>query len=207
VRRYGALVRGSPEEEELSANLQALYEGLWSPIGQVLPSQIKRIIISPDGQVNFISFATLLSKDSRFLSQTYDVQYVASVRDLLREHQLTTAKEVILFANPDFGLASTPMQNKGDNQSSDLDSKSIRGNEKRDVEDWRFESLTGTQREGDELIKEFADWVGDLPITPRNRRQRNRSSRSIHHTFCIWPPMGFSLRRIRVRPEPNPKRC
>src|SRR3984893_15434265 len=61
VQRYGTLVRGrSPEEGELSANLQALYEALWAPIGQALPSQTKRIIISPDGQLNFISFATLL---------------------------------------------------------------------------------------------------------------------------------------------------
>ena len=65
VRRYGALVRGSPQEEELSANLQALYEALWAPIDQALPSQTKRIIITPDGQLNFISFATLLNKDNQ----------------------------------------------------------------------------------------------------------------------------------------------
>jgi hypothetical protein len=35
-------------------------------------------------KLNFISFATLLSKDKRFLAQKYDVQYVASGRDLLR---------------------------------------------------------------------------------------------------------------------------
>ena len=119
VRRYGTLVRGSPQEEELSANLQALYEALWAPIGQALPSQTKRIIISPDGELNFISFATLLTKDKQFLAQTYDVQYVASGRDLLRELKPSTAKEVVLFANPDFDLASTPMLAKADNGSSD----------------------------------------------------------------------------------------
>jgi CHAT domain-containing protein len=147
VRRYGTLVRGSPEEDELSANLQALYEALWAPIGQALPSQTKRIIISPDGELNFISFATLLTKDKQFLAQTYNVQYVASGRDLLREPKPSTAKEVVLFANPDFGLASTPMLAKANNHSSDPGSKSIRGSEKRDVEDWSFESLTGTQKE------------------------------------------------------------
>ena len=35
---------------QLSANLQALFEAVWAPIGQALPSQTKRIIISPDGQ-------------------------------------------------------------------------------------------------------------------------------------------------------------
>ena len=118
VRRYGTLVRGSPQEDELSANLQALYEALWAPIGQALPSQTKRIIISPDGELNFISFATLLTKDKQFLAQTYDVQYVASGRDLLRELKPSTAKEVVLFANPDFDLASTTMLAKADNRSS-----------------------------------------------------------------------------------------
>ena len=154
VRRYGTLVRGSPEEEELSANLQALYEALWAPIGQALPSQIKRIIISPDGELNFISFATLLTKDKQFLAQTYDVQYVASGRDLLREPKPSTTKEVVLFASPDFDLASTALLAKADNGSG-----SIRGSEKRDVEDWSFESLTGTQKESDELIKKFIGWA------------------------------------------------
>jgi CHAT domain-containing protein len=157
VRRYGALVRGSPEEAELSANLQALYDSLWAPIGQALPRQTKRVIISPDGQLNFVSFATLLTKDKQFLAQTYDVQYVANGRDLLRELKPSTAKDVVLFANPDFGLVSTPMLAKADKRSSDPDS-SIRGSEKREIEDWRFESLTGTQKERDELIKKFAGW-------------------------------------------------
>jgi CHAT domain-containing protein len=158
VRRYGTLVRGSPQEEELSANLQALYEALWAPIGQALPSQTKRIIISPDGQLNFISFATLLSKDKQFLAERYDVQYVASGRDLLRDLKPSTAREVDLFANPDFDLTSAPMLGKADNSSSDPGSKSIRGSEKRDVEDWSFESLTGAQKESDELIKKFTGW-------------------------------------------------
>jgi tetratricopeptide (TPR) repeat protein len=155
VRRYGILVRGSPQEDELSANLQALCEALWAPIGQALPSQTKRIIISPDGELNFISFATLLTKDKQFLAQTYDVQYVASGRDLLREPKPATAKQVVLFANPDFDLASTAMLAKSDNGPG---SKSIRVSEKREIEDWSFESLTGTQKERDELVKKFTGW-------------------------------------------------
>src|SRR5208282_2855945 len=156
VRRYGALVRGSPREEELSANLQALFEALWAPIGQALPSQTKRIIISPDGELNFISFATLLTKDKQFLAQTYDVQYVASGRDLLRESKPSPAKQVVLFANPDFNLVSTPMLAKADNRSADAGS--VRGSERGDIDDWSFRSLEGTQKERDELIKKFAGW-------------------------------------------------
>jgi CHAT domain-containing protein len=162
VRRYGALVRGSSEEveEKLSVNLQALYEALWAPIGQALPSQTKRIIISPDGQLNFISFATLLTKDNQFLAQTYYIQYVTSGRDLLREVKASPGREVVLFANPDFGLASTPLLAKADNGPSNPGSESISGSEKRDVEDWSLdsESIKNTKQEADDLMKMFAGW-------------------------------------------------
>ena len=182
VRRYGTLVRGSPQEDELSANLQALYEALWAPIGQALPSQTKRIIISPDGELNFISFATLLTKDKQFLAQTYDVQYVASGRDLLRELKPSTAKEVVLFANPDFDLASTAMLAKADNRSADAGS--IRGSEKRDIEDWSFESLTGTQKERDELIKKFVGW-GWTPTDFTAKEATKEALLKIHSPYIL----------------------
>jgi len=158
VRRYGTLVKGSPQEEELSANLRALYAALWAQIEQALPSGIKRIVISPDGQLNFISFATLLDKDKQFLAEKYSIQYVASGRDLLREPKPSTAKEVVLFANPDFDFGSATMLVKADTASSDPGSRSIRGNEKRDIEDWSFAPLGGTEKEGDELAEKFKGW-------------------------------------------------
>ena len=95
-----------------------------------------------------------VTEDSQFLSQTYDVQYVASGRDLLRQVRTSTAKEVVLFTNPDF--ASIAMLAKADNRSADADS--IRGSERRDIEDWNFGSLEGTQKEGEELTKKFVGW-------------------------------------------------
>jgi CHAT domain-containing protein len=184
VRRYGALVRDSTEEEELSANLQALYEALWAPIEQALPSQTKKIIISPDGQLNFISSATLLSNDKHFLAEKYQVQYVASGRDLLRKLKPSPTKKVVLFANPDFGLASTPMLAKADNGSSDPGSKSLRGSEKRDVEDWSFESLEGTQKERNELIKKFAGWSW-TPTDFTNKEATKEELLNIHSPYIL----------------------
>ena len=136
--------------------MTTLYRELWAPIEQALPSQIKRLIISPDGQLNFISFATLLNKDKQFLAQRYGVQYVASGRDLLRELKPSFAKKAVVFANPDFNLGSAATLAKADNRSANAGS--IRGAEKRDVEDWSFGSLDGTQEERDELIKKFLAW-------------------------------------------------
>ena len=204
VRRYGVLVRGSPEEEELSANLQALYEALWAPIGQALPSQTKRIIISPDGQLNFISFATLLTKDKQFLAEKYDVQYVASGRDLLRELKPSPAREVVLFANPDFGLNSTTMLAKTDKSSSDQGSRSIRGSEKRDIEDWNFKSLTGTQKERDELIKKFLAW-GWSPTDFTAKEATKEALLKIRSPYILHlATHGFFAKEDPTESEPDP---
>ena len=202
VRRYGTLVRGSPQEDELSANLQALYEALWAPIGQALPSQTKKIIISPDGQLNFISFATLLTRDQQFLAQIYDVQYVASGRDLLRELKPSTVKEVMLFANPDFGLASTAMLAKAEHRSSDGGSKSIRGSEKREIEDWSFGSLEGTQKERDELIKKFVGW-GWTPTDFIAKEATKEALLKIHSPYILHlATHGFFAKEDPTQPEP-----
>ncbi len=182
VRRYGTLVRGSPEEDELSATLQALYEALWLPIGQVLPSQTKRVIISPDGELNFISFATLLTEDNQFLAEKYDLQYVASGRDLLRQVKPSTAREVVLFANPDFRLTSTAMLAEADNRSADVGS--VRGNERGDIDDWSFGSLEGTQKERDELIKKFTGW-GWTPSDFTAKEATKEALLKIHSPFIL----------------------
>jgi len=160
VRRYRTLVKDS-SQDELSENLQALYEALWAPIGQALPAQTNRIVISPDGQLNFISFATLLNNEKQFLAERYDIQYVASGRDLIREPGRSLAKKVVLFANPNFSLAPSQMLAKPDDNFSDPPA-STRGGAKRDledeVEDWSFPSLDGTRKEGDELMKKFESW-------------------------------------------------
>ena len=203
-RRYGTLVRGLPPEDELSANLETLYEALWAPIDQALPSQTKRIIISPDGELNFISFATLLTKDQQFLAQTYDFQYVATGRDLLRELRPSTARDVVLFANPEFDLTSTTILTTADNGSSNADS--IRGSEKREIEDRSFASLKGTQKESDELIKKFAGW-GWAPRDFTAKKATKEALLKIHSPYILHlATHGFFAKEdptaTEIEPEP-----
>jgi tetratricopeptide (TPR) repeat protein len=182
---YAALVRDdSTQENDLSANLQALYEALWAPIGQALPSQIKSIIISPQGELNGISFATLLNKDNEFLAQRYGLRYVASGRDLLSETKPSIAKEVVLFANPDFSLISTAESDKAGNEASDPASQSIDRSEKAEIEDWSFTSLEGTEKETDELSTKFAGW-GWTPSVYTKKEATKEALYKIHSPYIL----------------------
>lgn len=82
---------------------RALYDTLWQPLLSEFPTDTKTVIISPDGQLNFLSFATLLSPDDRLLAQDYTVTYVTSGRDLLKQFKKQASlKNAVIVGNPNF---------------------------------------------------------------------------------------------------------
>jgi tetratricopeptide (TPR) repeat protein len=87
---------------DLSEALEVLSEKLWEPIAKALPSNTHYLIIAPDGNLNFLSFAALLDSDKKFLVEKYDISYMASARDLVRETKPETVRTLRLFANPTF---------------------------------------------------------------------------------------------------------
>src|SRR5207249_5804579 len=103
VKLYQKSVRGKTDDGMLGTVLKALGERVWAPIEKSLPAETKTVIVSPDGELSFVSFATLLTPDDRFLGEKYAIQYVASGRDLLRESTPSGSPTTVVFANPDFG--------------------------------------------------------------------------------------------------------
>jgi CHAT domain-containing protein len=158
VRRYQKLVRRHSEDEELSANLSALYTAVWEPIQHALPEETKRLIISPDGQLNFLGFSTLLTPDKRFMAEKFIVQYAASGRDLMRDSKPAQNNGVIVFGNPDFQLNASKMLARAGNQTSQNGPGMLRGAETRDMEDLSFPALDGTQAECEHLAAKFKGW-------------------------------------------------
>jgi len=74
----------SPPPLRLEAALRGLHDHFWAPIGSALPPETETLGISPDGLLNFVSFAVLLDDERRFLASRYrQMVYLASARDLL----------------------------------------------------------------------------------------------------------------------------
>jgi tetratricopeptide (TPR) repeat protein len=153
LKRYQRLVREAGDGE-MAAILREVYKEVWEPVEQSFPPNANRVIVSPDGQLNFLSFATLLDPDKGFVAEKYSIQYVTSGRDLVRAPQPTQGKQVIIMSNPKFDrdieLASrvVPAESSG----------VLRGAEKREVEDLIFGELAGTQKEGAQLLRKFERW-------------------------------------------------
>jgi tetratricopeptide (TPR) repeat protein len=82
--------------------MKFLSEKLWQPIAAQLPRDTKRLFISPDAKLNFLSFGTLLESDGSFVAERYPVAYIGSGRDLARKPSGEAAKTLAVFADPLF---------------------------------------------------------------------------------------------------------
>jgi tetratricopeptide (TPR) repeat protein/CHAT domain-containing protein len=147
VALYQKSVRGKTDEATLSSVLKALNNQVWAPIEKALPADTTTVIVSPDTELSFVSFATLLTADGRFVGEKYSVRYVASGRDLLRETKPTAGPKTTMrvFANPDFG---------GIAAAQHVDQKNVvalRSVEMRDLQGISLPSLPGTEKEAAEL--------------------------------------------------------
>lgn len=81
-------------------SLRQLYDKLWKPIQAKLPKGTKTAILSPDGELNFVSFAIALSPKGRFVGEDFDLVYVASGRDLIKDTDFKSSGKEVLFGDP-----------------------------------------------------------------------------------------------------------
>ena len=147
VALYQKSVRGKTDEATLSTVLKKLQDQLWAPIEKALPDGTATVIVSPDAELSFVSFATLLTPEDRFVGEKYSIRYVASGRDLLREAKAPAGPKTTMrvFANPDFGgIAAGPRLE----QTSTV---SLRSVEMRDLGGISLSNLPGTEKESAEL--------------------------------------------------------
>jgi CHAT domain-containing protein/tetratricopeptide (TPR) repeat protein len=200
VQLYRKSARGETDEATLDTILTALGERVWAPIEKALPAGTTTVIVSPDAELSFVSFATLLTFDDRFVGEKYSVRYVASGRDLLGETKpVANGKAAMrVFANPAFSLnnALTPIQTKP-NQGA------LRSVEMRDLQSISLQSLPGTARESAELEKRAkkSGWQAKANLGPNATEAELRkvnSPRVLH-----LATHGFFLPEMDLGPEPN----
>ena len=130
-----------------------LSDKLWSPIAKKLPPEIHSLHIAPEGKLNFLSFAALLDPSDKFLGEKFDISYIGSARDLVRETSSTPSRSVRIFANPVFDHASQPC----------LDARyALRSNEIDVFGQVQLPPLPGTVRESSEIQKIAASSGWDL---------------------------------------------
>ncbi|MDI1451540.1 CHAT domain-containing protein [Polyangium sp. 6x1] len=78
------------------------------PVRRLLGST-RRILLSPDGELNLVPFGALIDEEGRYLVERYALTYLASGRDLLRLQISTPSRQgPVVVAAPDYDAAPAP---------------------------------------------------------------------------------------------------
>ena len=195
IKLYQKSVRGKTDEATLGNVLKALEEQVWAPIEKTLPTETKTVIISPDGELSFVSFATLLTPNDRFLGEKYSISYVASGRDLLRENKASGNPTTVVFANPDFGSTAIAQATA---LSSPVAPRSL---EMRDLQGMWLPALPGTAAEAAALEKRTGKGVQVFlgPNATEAELMQVSSPRVLH-----LATHGFFLPEVELGKQTNP---
>ena len=99
-RSRKAIAQGG--EQELYSALTDVSEKLWKPVAAKIPPECKKLLLAPDGALNFFSFAVIPTGEGRLVADDYLVSYLGSSRDVLRQGSPPKSKKAVVFADPLF---------------------------------------------------------------------------------------------------------
>jgi CHAT domain-containing protein/Flp pilus assembly protein TadD len=90
-------------EREVKPKARLLDQKIMQPVRKLLGDK-RQLLLSPDGALNLIPFATLVDEQGKYLIESYSLTYLTTGRDLLRlQTRMESQQGATVFANPDFG--------------------------------------------------------------------------------------------------------
>ena len=105
IFRQSGAEKNSPGEHEESTLARALYTLLIKPIGSVV-AKARTLFIAPDGDLNLLSFASLMDEEGTYVIEKHPIHYLSAGRDVIRlRDRLRSAVGVIAFGDPDFNAS------------------------------------------------------------------------------------------------------
>ncbi|WP_287278778.1 MULTISPECIES: tetratricopeptide repeat protein [unclassified Okeania] len=128
--------------EQLKHPARELDEMVMQPVRQLL-GNTKTILLSPDAALNLIPFEALADENNQYLVENYQITYLTSGRDLLRQNPKNNRQTPLVIANPKY-------QQQGEIIALD-NYRYI------DLSDRGFPSLRGTQIEAETISQLFPE--------------------------------------------------
>lgn len=105
----GLTAEAPPNEPGVAAsagNTRTAYDAFWKPLDPALVG-LKRVYISPDGALNQVPIGVFADSSGKLLLEKYQLRYVNSTKDLLRQQQTAQTRSAVLIGNPKFDLGDT----------------------------------------------------------------------------------------------------
>jgi CHAT domain-containing protein/Tfp pilus assembly protein PilF len=142
----------NPRRADVKRLARGVDAKVFQPLRPLL-GDVSRLLISPDGSLNLVSFAALVDERGRYAVERYSINFLASGRDLLR---LQVARESrggpLVVAAPDFGRRNQIEAARLEKQEKDASEGQVEAESARSViKEFYFPPLPYAEREGEAL--------------------------------------------------------
>jgi len=104
ARTHRGAAPSAPGVDAGADNSSAAYNGFWKPLEPALAG-VKRVYVSPDGVLNQIPFGLFTDSGGKLIIEKYELRYVNSTKDLLRQTRSAQTRSAVLVGNPKFDLS------------------------------------------------------------------------------------------------------
>ena len=148
----------SVEDEELFEYGQDIYTAIWSPIDAVLEG-LDYVYLVPDGLLNILPFAALVTIEEEYLVQAVDLHILTSGRDLLPNYIAVADGSYLLFAGPDYDISEVVPNGQINDPEIRTESTSLalRG-AAGGLRGLKFVPLPGAEKEGEIIVTKAASY-------------------------------------------------
>jgi CHAT domain-containing protein/tetratricopeptide (TPR) repeat protein len=115
-------IREEEEEKSYKEEVRPLHDLLFARLRKEL-GDVKRVYLSPDGQLNLLPFEALVDASDKYLVESYQFAYLSSGRDLLRTTR-GEGKGAVIFADPDYDMKPAARAEKAKTLLAESDAQS-----------------------------------------------------------------------------------
>ena len=175
VEKLRAYLRNSNVSlKQLKRSARKLDQMVMEPVRQLL-GDTKTILLSPDAALNLIPFEALVDENNQYLVENYQITYLTSGRDLLRQNPKNKRQTPLIMANPKY---------KQQGEIVNLDNYRSIG-----LSDWVFPLLKGTQQEAETMSQLFPEAL----ILTKTKATENALKQVKNPNFLHIATHGFFL--------------
>ncbi len=147
-----------PQRKDVQKLARAADEKIMQPL-RALAADVKKFLISPDGELSLIPFEALSDEQNHYLIENYSFNYLTSGRDLLRMQTVRESKNnSLLIADPQFGANDETTADSGKTEktsSGKTERRSVTAT--RSLSDTYFAPLGATLAEARSIQNLFPD--------------------------------------------------
>ena len=179
----------TPIDKQLKPSARQLDTLVMEPVRKLL-GNTRKILVSPDGQLNLVPFAALVDENNEYLLKNYTITTLSSGRDLLRHSSAsTTNQSPVLLANPHFNQSG---------KSRTVPAQTNRPSNQRpvDADQLKVGPLPGTATE----VQEIAKLLSDAELLTESAATENALKQLQSPKILHLATHGFFLNIERVVP-------